>query len=239
MVIGLAFHLWLWLAQTPPAPLSYDVYTSAGAGSHEPLPTVVILHGRDDALHGLPHALRNADYPLRVIVPWGPRVRPNGTHAWFRRSELRSPDGEATEIRTAALQVVALLDTLRTSGSVLGRPVLVGYSQGATVALAVSLRAPDAVAEVVAISGHLPRSHLPETLRDHAVTHVLVGERDRVMLAKTSLRQVGYLQELGYAIDAVTFPEQGHGVGVRMRRFALRRVHTALRLQQALVVDQG
>jgi len=222
--------MWLWWTQPTTSPLTFDVHTSAGAEATAVLPTVVVLHGRDDALHGLPRALRNSKRPLRVVVPWGPRVQRDGTHSWFRRSEARALDGGG-EVTDAALQVVALLERLRASGVVKGRPILVGYSQGAAVALKVSLEAPDSVGEVVAISGHLPPAHLPNELAQHAVTHVLVGEKDRVMSARVSLQQVSHLQELGYVVDAVSFPEQGHGMGRKMRRTALRKIYAALRAQ--------
>ena len=230
-MIGLAFQMWLWWAQPTAPGLAFDVHTSAGADPTAPLPTVVILHGRDDALYGLPNALRNSKRPLRVVVPWGPRTQRNGTHAWFRRAEARTRDGHAAEVTAAAQQVVELLDGLQDSGLVQGRPGLVGYSQGAVVALQVSLEAPEAVGEVVAIAGHLPPAHVPDTLADHAITHVLIGEKDRVMSAKVSHQQVTHLQELGFVVDAVGFPNQGHGMGPRMRRTALRRIYAALRNQ--------
>ena len=233
-MIGLALQMWLWWAQpagpTGPA-LTFDVHTSAGADPAAALPTVVILHGRDDALYGLPRALRNSKRPLRIVVPWGPRTQRDGTHAWFRRAEAHTADGQADEVTSAARRVVELLEGLQSSGLVLGRPVLVGYSQGAVVALQVSLEAPDAVGEVVAIAGHLPPAHVPDTLADHAITHVLIGEKDRVMSAKVSHQQVEHLQGLGFVVDAVAFPDHGHGMWPRMRRTALRRIHAALRVQ--------
>lgn len=230
-MIGLAFRMWLLWAQPVLTPLAFDVHTSVGADPAAALPTVVILHGRNDALHGLPRALRNSKRPLRVVVPWGPRVKRDGTHAWFRRSEVRSPEGRADEVIAAAGQVADLLEGLRQSGLVEGRPILVGYSQGAVVALEVGLQAPDEVGEVVAISGYLPPAHVPTQLGHHAVTHVLIGEHDRVMSAKISLQQVEHLQGLGFTVDATEFPDQGHGMGPRMRRAALRRIHAALRAQ--------
>lgn len=131
----------------------------------------------------------------------------------------------------AAARVVALLADLDAAGLVEGRPILVGYSQGAAVALEVSVAAPDAVGEVFAISGHFPPARVPTSLTEHAVTHVLVGEKDKVMSAAVTLQQVHRLQELGYVVDAIRFPGQGHGIGPAMRRFALRRIHAALRAQ--------
>lgn len=232
-MIGLALHLWVWLQPAPrPVPrLAFDTYVTRGADPASALPTVVILHGRDDALHGLPRALRHSSRPLRIVLPWGPRLHRDGTHAWFRRSEARSRLSTGEEVAGAASSVVALLADLQSSRLVAGRPVLVGYSQGASVALEVAVRAPGAVGEVFAIGGHFPPSRVPTTLVEHAVTHVLVGEDDRVMSAAVTLAQVHHLQALGYVVDAVRFPGQGHGIGPAMRRVALRRIHAALQAQ--------
>ncbi len=232
-MFGLALHLWLWLQPpTPQVPsLAFDAYVTHGADPDAALPTVVILHGRDDALHGLPRALRHSSRPLRVVVPWGPRIQRDGTHAWFRRLNRKSRASVGAEVAGAAAQVVALLADLQASGRVAGRPVLVGYSQGAAVALEVSVSAPDSVAEVFALSGHFPAARVPTKLTDHAVTHVLVGEQDKVMSAAVTLAQVQRMQALGYVVDAARFPGQGHGVGPKMRSVALRGIHAALRLQ--------
>ncbi|MCR9166058.1 MAG: alpha/beta hydrolase [Nannocystaceae bacterium] len=232
-MFGLALQLWIWLQPSaPPTPtLAYDAYVTRGADPDEALPTVVILHGRDDALHGLPAALRYSSRRLRVVVPWGPRVQRDGTHAWFRRSEARSRMSDGTEVVGAASMVVGLLTDLQASGLVSGRPVLVGYSQGASVALEVSVAAPDSVSEVIAISGHFAPTRVPTELGEHAVTRVLVGERDTVMSAAVTLGQVRRMQALGYLVEAERFPGQGHGIGPKMRRTALRRIHAALRAQ--------
>ena len=232
-MIGLALHLWLWLRPSvPPAPsLAFDTYVTRGADPDATLPTVVILHGRDDALHGLPRALRHSSRPLRVVVPWGPKLHRDGTHAWFRRFNGQSRESVGAEVADAAALVVALLGDLQSSGRVAGRPILVGYSQGAAVALEVSVGAPESVGEVFALSGHFAPSRVPTTLAEHAVSHVLVGENDKVMSSAVALAQVQRMRTLGYEIQATRFPGQGHGVGPKMRRVALRGIHAALRAQ--------
>ena len=233
-MIRLAVQMWLSWAQPVEPPLAFDVYESRAGETRTLLPTVVLLHGRNDALHGLPRALRNSKLPLRLVVPWGPRILRDGSHAWFRPGQVRKQSTVAGDIEDAARQVVELLSALQTTGVVQGRPVLVGYSQGATVALEVALRNPELVGEVVAISGHLPPAHVPVALKGHAVTHVLIGEEDRVMSAKICLEQVTRMRELGYLVEAVRFPKQGHGMSLEMRRVALRRIFSALRSQASV-----
>lgn len=233
VMLRLAMQALLWCSTSPQPQLSFDVYHSGGAGPHDVLPTVVLLHGRNDAFHGLRRALRYSRQPLRVVVPWGPYLQRDGTHAWFRRTEVRRGAGAGQEVLSAAVQVDELLRALLASGTVQGRPVLVGYSQGAAVALEVSVRHPESVGEVVAISGHLPPSHVPSSLQEHGVTHVLIGEDDRIMSAKVVLEQVQHLQALGYLIELVRFPDLAHGMSTKMRRVALRRIYAALSAQAA------
>lgn len=243
-MLALALQMWLWLgvpAETSDLAdagahaglLTFETQTTPGSDPQEALPTVVVLHGRDEALHGLPRALRATKEPLRVVLPKGPRVQRDGRHAWFRRSEARVCRSRSDEVTAVADQVSELLSSLIASGLVRGRPILVGYSQGAVVALEVSLRSPEVVGEVVAIGGYLPPSHVPQELVEHAATHVLFGAQDRVMSSKVSRRQVEHLRSLGFLIDADPFPGQGHGLSPKMRRAAVQRVRAGLRAQAA------
>ncbi len=232
-MLGVALHLWLWLANTSPELLAYETRVTAGVDPGQPMPTVVVLHGRDEALHGLHKALARGRAPIRVIVPRGPRRGRGGKHAWFRPREAHTKAARSEEIAGAAAQVIALLEALQASGTVEGRPVLVGYSQGAVVALEVSLRAPGAVAEVFALAGHLPPGHVPTEFAEHAVTHVLGGDADRVMRWPVTRAQVAEMQALGFSVEASAFQGQGHGVGKPMRLAAVRGVRSALEAQRA------
>ncbi len=245
LMLAVALQLWLWAASpvgslqsvvsdVSAVPLTFETQTSRGSDPSQALPTVVLLHGRDEALHGLPRALRATSGPLRVVLPKGPRLQRDGKHAWFRRSAARVREGRSEEVTAAADQVSALMSSLVAAGLVEGRPILVGYSQGAVVALEVALRNPSVVGEVVAIGGYLPPAHLPEVLTDHAVTHVLYGTRDRVMSSAVSRRQVESLRELGFLFEADAFPGDGHGLSSKMRRAAVRQIRDALRTQTAL-----
>ncbi len=232
-MLGMALHLWLWFASSSPELLSFETRVTAGADPGKPMPTVVVLHGRDEALHGLHKALGRGRAPIRVIIPRGPRTGRGGKHAWFRPREARKKGARSEEVGQAAGQVIALLESLQASGTVEGRPVLVGYSQGAVVALEVSLRAPDVVAEVFALAGHLPPGHVPTELTEHAVTHLLVGESDRVMRWPVTRAQVSDMQALGFVVEAESFRGQGHGVGKPMRKAAVRGIRSALEAQRA------
>lgn len=244
-MLALALQMWLWsglpvetskiaAAGADAGRLAFETQVTAGADPSLALPTVVVLHGRGGALHGLPRALRATSSSLRVVVPKGPRVQRDGKHAWFRPSEARAHGRRSDEVSAVTDQVSDLLSSLVAAGLVRGRPILVGYSQGAVVALEVSLRNPDVVGEVIAIGGYLPPSHVPQELTEHAVTHVLFGSQDRVMSSKVSGRQVEHLRSLGFLIDADAFAGQGHGISPKMRQVVVRLVRAGLRAQAAL-----
>ncbi|RLK48820.1 phospholipase/carboxylesterase [Alkalispirillum mobile] len=126
--------------------------------------------------HVVPHA------PVReVTVNQGGLMR-----AWFDQLAL-GPDAPEDEagIRAAAEQVQGLIRQQIRRGIPAERIVLVGYSQGAAMALHAGLGFPERLAGVVALSGYLPLVDRWQAFRDpaNAETPVFMahGTQDEVM----------------------------------------------------------
>jgi len=133
-----------------------------GALPDEPLPLVVVLHGRAGRADRFVRRFAGLGVPARVIALEAP-LRAKGTgFAWLSRPACHAPrDQVAAELSRAAVAVARELRVLREQRPTTGAPVLVGYSQGAMVALAVAVHEPSAVGQVIAAAGYLPSELAP------------------------------------------------------------------------------
>ena len=114
--------------------------------------TLVLLHGygadeRD--LLPIPHEL---DPRLRVVSLQGPVALGGPMRAWFELSQDATGriSFDPEEARAAVRTVAAAVDEIAARSP---RPLLLGFSQGAGIALGVALLQPELVAGVVSFSG--------------------------------------------------------------------------------------
>jgi len=113
----------------------YFEMVGAALCEHAPL---VLLHGSGGAEISLVDFARSiapdrAAFALRGRVPWA------GGYAFFRRNPDRTIDREDLAVRTK--EFCAFLSHLRAKGH--RKPILVGYSNGAIMAAAAALQAPE------------------------------------------------------------------------------------------------
>lgn len=167
-----------------------------------PLPLVVVLHGlgASPTLPRWPYA--DLGVAVRIVLPRGP-VRWGDGYAWSSVRVLdHEPGGLVATLGAQADRVASFLDALARDRSIVGRIVLTGFSQGAHVALATTMRRPEHVGMLFVLAGWVP----PE-LRESAVEasppirwmHGLDDERVPYELAlecATDLRARGHDVEL-------------------------------------------
>jgi phospholipase/carboxylesterase len=139
------------------------------------LPLILGLHGRGGSAEELGPALALlAPERFRLVLPNGPIPVVNAPwqagHAWYVIGrEQAASIGQARELITALTEAVE-----RRFGVGRDQIFLLGFGQGAVIALDVGLRAVEAYAGLIAISGYL---FAPETLGA-----ALRGGRDRSVL---------------------------------------------------------
>ncbi|MFP5344248.1 MAG: alpha/beta hydrolase [Gammaproteobacteria bacterium] len=179
--------------------------------------SVIFLHGLGADGHDLTSLAAELDLPgARFVFPHAP-VRPvtiNGGYrmrAWY---DVLGADFGTTQdeagIRESEQRVRALIRREVERGVSAHRIVLVGFSQGAAIALHTALRYPERLAGALALSGYLP---LGETLRAEAhpankdlpimLAH---GAEDTVIpltLGEASCRK---LAALGYPVTWRSYP---------------------------------
>lgn len=138
------------------APMPVAVWEPQG---QTPRLTVIAIHGRgsnEDDLIGLAPPL---GLPLRVVAPRGPLPIPLGwAQGWAWYEFVQAGDPEPETFRRSLESLIALVDHVRERHQLTSEQlVLLGFSQGAVMSLAVALSAPDRIGGVVALSGYLPR----------------------------------------------------------------------------------
>ena len=152
-----------------------------------PPPLLVMLHGIGADEHDLMPIATQLDPRLTVVSLRAPHHYSIGW-AWFQ-IDFR-PGGElVADVPQAREALAGLVGWLAAAPARLGtdprRTVLLGFSQGAMMALGVLRTAPERLAGVVALSGRFPAGLFPASASDDAVARVPVlvahGTHDDVL----------------------------------------------------------
>jgi phospholipase/carboxylesterase len=132
--------------------------------------TLALLHGYGADERDLLPIAHELDPRLRAVSLQGPIALGGSMRAWFNLSQDSAGriSFDAEEGRAAVRTVTAAVEEIAAQSP---RPLLLGFSQGAGIALGVALLRPDLVAGVVSLSG-LVRA-LED--RDHAPAEKLRG----------------------------------------------------------------
>ena len=155
-------------------------------------------------------------FPARLVFPHAP-VRPvtinagMAMRAWYDILSFdRGAAEDAAGIRASAAAVAELVARELERGIPPERVVLAGFSQGGAVALHAALRAPQALAGVLALSTYLPLAGTLAAERSAANASIPIfmahGTADPVLplaLGEASRRA---LEALGYAVDWHVYP---------------------------------
>jgi phospholipase/carboxylesterase len=145
--------------------------------------TIVALHGSGGWVDDLALLARSLGTDLRVVLPEAARglvtFRETVGHVWYGGRRIERP--EPSSFGDSLAQLERFLHDVR-ERAVEGEPAdpwLLGYDQGAVLALALAAIAPDLVAGVMAICGCLPTFSDPSLLESVASDRplLLVGDR--------------------------------------------------------------
>jgi phospholipase/carboxylesterase len=132
--------------------------------------TMILLHGYGADEHDLLPIAHALDPRLRAISLQGPVALGGRMRAWFNLSQdaRGQISFDAEEARAAVREAIAHVEEIAADSS---KPLLLGFSQGAGIAVGVALLRPELVAGVLSFSG-VARA-LEE--RDHAPAAALRG----------------------------------------------------------------
>jgi phospholipase/carboxylesterase len=139
-------------------------------------------------------------------------------------TETNRPDRVATAMPRFVEKAVAWQ---RHTGVTPERTTLIGFSQGAIMALESTQRQgiESVAARVIAIAGRFAKP--PRVAPERVVVHLMHGEQDHVMPVGLSVDAHRTLQELGAVSTLDMFAGLGHGIDNRVVDAILQRLETA------------
>jgi predicted esterase len=185
-------------------PLSYDVQNPLSANPHTPI--LIALHGAGSTGKKMGRLVKRLmRLPLRVVLPNAPFPTRRG-HSWYqiRRASSDSDAG------FSVARLVDLLETLRHRWPEAPSPYLVGYSQGAVIALRLTAEHPQLVSGTIALAGYLVPDNLtvlPASLGAPGL-FLANGRRDRTIPFQEGREAAAAFRVQGYEVLFVP-----HGAG--------------------------
>jgi phospholipase/carboxylesterase len=189
-----------------------------------PAELVLLFHGvGSDAenLRPLGEALARTLNHAWIVSVGSPDASELGGRQWFSVQGVTEANRPARVAATMPRFVETIARWQREAGVDAAATTLIGFSQGAIMALeSTQLQHPPAD-RVVAIAGRFAQT--PRVAPAHARLHMMHGEQDRVMPVALAVAAAGRLQELGAQVTLDRFAGLGHGIdGVVVRRLIER-----------------
>lgn len=135
---------------------------------------------------------------------------------------------EANRAERVASAMPTFLQTVATwqreGGIAPEAPTLIGFSQGAIMALESTQQDVSPAGRVIAIAGRFAQA--PQQTPTHTPVHLLHGEQDPVMPVRLAVEAHEQLRALGAASTLDRFPGLGHGIDARVVECVRRRLGT-------------
>lgn len=185
------------------SPVPYRVIEPDDARADTPI--VLALHGRGDTAAGFMNLARRLELEARVVVAEAPLPFGNiGGRQWFDAAT-------ADSLRARLDELDKLLESFAARHPEAGRPILLGFSQGAMLVMLAMAERPERYRAGVALSGRLvERSGTPPVdagKPGDTKTPVLVvaGTKDGIIPQEASWSAADELARLGREVERFTF----------------------------------
>jgi phospholipase/carboxylesterase len=185
--------------------------------AEHPLPLIVGLHGLGDVPEDFIELLRALPLRARVAAARAPTPFARG-FAWLPPSRPRDIDERAQPVRQVVAQLTPAIAALAAARPTCGRPLIIGFSQGAMVAYGLAASPRPGISAAFPIAGYLPPSLAPARVPEGAPRIVaLHGTADSVVAYRHDVDSVARLSRAGYAIELRSYPGIDHTVSPQMR----------------------
>ncbi|MHB1222061.1 MAG: alpha/beta hydrolase [Gammaproteobacteria bacterium] len=184
--------------------------------------TIIILHGLGadggDFTSIVPELKLPANLAVRFIFPHAPQ-RPitinNGYHmrGWYDITSLTAEGrDDHAGIQTSLTQIEQIMAQQEASGIESNKIILMGFSQGAAMALTTGLRHTKPLAGIIALSGYLPVAKDTLAIASPANKNIPIfighGTADAVVMYQWGQKTSQTLQQAGYNVDWHSYPMQ-------------------------------
>lgn len=190
---------------------------------------IVLLHdeaGKPQDMAPLGHALAAAFPQALVVAMQAPLAgtAPTAGHAWFH-TEVTLGRSKPSELEPALDQLAQrILEHQTNSGLSAQASALIGFGQGATLALHSTLLNTPWADRVVALAGAFAQR--PESVRYLGTIHLLHGKDDAKTHWKTVLEDAYCLRDRGVDMTAEIVPLIGHALHASLIDKTLERLST-------------
>lgn len=165
------------------AELDYVEVTVGPNDGDRPVPLLIAVHGLGDRPESFCEFMKSGvKTTARIVCPRAPNTY-GGGFSWFPPMEtLTTAELLADALHQAGELVAQLTSVLARDSRVLGKPVLVGYSQGGMTAYYLAATHSDLYAAVVPIAGMLPEPlRAREPAADPIPLYGFHGEADNLV----------------------------------------------------------
>ncbi len=216
-------------AQNVPA-LEFLEFTTGNAKNTDKLPLIVGVHGMGDNPQSFSRLLRGLDFPARVIIPRGPT--PHGRGARWFASSRGNIDREdlAVEMKESGLRLAALLQWLPKQRPTLGKPVVLGFSQGGMLSFLLAIEHGETIGAAFPLAGTLPRALWPTSSAKTAAVPIcaLHGDADRVLPLPPTQKLTQHLLDQQAHTALTIYPGIGHSLSSPMKKKLYQMLRTAV-----------
>ena len=180
-------------------------------GDESPQAAMVLLHGRGDTAEGILGLVDQITRPGWAFI--APQAAGN---AWYPNRFIAPISANEPWLSSALLAVHDTLEAVKASGVPLEETILLGFSQGACLALEYAARNGTHYGGVVGLSGGLIGDVLEPTryLKSLSGTSVFLGCSDvDAHIPKTRVEESAVLLgNIGARVDARIYPNFGHTI---------------------------
>jgi phospholipase/carboxylesterase len=196
------------------------------ASSARPAGLVLLFHGVGSSaedLRPLGEALAGPLAQAWIVSVRSPDASDLGQGwQWFSVQGITEDNRPARVAAAMPRFVQSVRHWQREAGVDAAATTLIGFSQGAIMALAATQQ-PEALAgRVIAIAGRFPQP--PRVAPAQTALHLMHGEQDRVVPSALALDAVRQLQALGAQVTLDLFRGLGHGIDARVVQRIVERL---------------
>ena len=173
------------------------------------MPLIIAIHGLGDTPENFSRFLRDFPAPARVIALRAPDRYGSG-FSWFPiRARLGADDPQLADAVNAAAQRIARnVQILIKTRPTVGRPVVLGFSQGGILSFTLASRFPDVFEASLPIAGMLP-TRLATGNAGRVAVYGFHGGEDSLIPAQAGLDAVQALKKRGYRAELKQYSDWG------------------------------
>lgn len=183
-------------------------------GNIEKKESIIALHGNHGDGADLLPLTEAISEGRRIEAPTAARgiydFRTRVSSSWYGGMDPSKPDPASFGDSLAQIEMF-IHDAHQRAGADAPKPWLLGYEQGAVLALTISLIAPDLISGVMGIDGGLPQfsdpSLLPPVQADLPI--LLIGDSSRKESGPSLEKTAATLKDLGRKVDVTIYTDAG------------------------------